>query len=45
LSSYGVGAGTDTTAPAVVALYGLTGLITYFLAVYRIVLRRAFIAE
>lgn len=33
---HGLGAGTDANAPAVVALYGSTGLVTYFLAVHRI---------
>ena len=33
---HGLEAGTDTRSPAMVALYGLTGLTTYALTVYRI---------
>lgn len=36
VTAHGLGAGTDSRAPVVVVLYGLTGLVTYFLTVYRI---------
>lgn len=36
VTAHGLGAGTDANAPLMIALYGLTVLITYFLLVYRL---------
>ncbi len=39
VTAHGLEAGTDATAPAMQALYGLTGFSIYFLTVYRILIR------
>ncbi len=36
VTAHGLGAGTDASSPLMVALYGLTILVTYFLLVYRL---------
>ncbi len=38
ITAHALGAGTDTTAAVAIALYSLSGLITYFLIVYRLLI-------
>ncbi len=35
-TAHGLTAGTDATSPVMLALYGVSGLVTYFLVIYRI---------
>ncbi len=37
-TAHGLAAGTDATTPAMIALYSASGLITYFLIIYRILM-------